>query len=77
MRPTWLLSGQTAGSEVRRPVLFGTTLFGVLEMLARYFLVAEAVKEITLLIFIKVFKSGNNCNLLGNKNNRQRCSPLT
>lgn len=43
MRPTWLLSGQVAGSVVRRPVLLGTTLLGVLEMLARYFRVADAV----------------------------------
>lgn len=43
MRPTWLLSGQGAGSLVLRPVLLGTTLLGVLEMLARYFRVAETV----------------------------------
>lgn len=56
MRPTWLLSGQEASSAVRRPVLFGTTLIGVLEMLARYFLVAEAV------MFVKG-NYINHCNL--------------
>lgn len=52
MRPTWLLSGQVAGSVVLRPVLFGTTLFGALEMLARYFRVAETVIFIKELILI-------------------------
>lgn len=42
MRPTWLLSGQGAGSDVRCPVLLGRTLLGALDMLARYFRVANA-----------------------------------
>lgn len=45
MSPTWLLSGQTAGSFVLLPVLLGTMEFGVLEMLTRYFRVAEAFTE--------------------------------
>lgn len=47
MRPMWLLSGQTAGRVVRRPVVFGTmlALAGALERLARYFLVADSVRK--------------------------------
>lgn len=56
MRPTWLLSGQCAGSVVRRPVLLGTRLLGALEMLALYFRVADAAeleKRITMLEMMK------------------------
>ena len=52
MRPTWLLSGQVAGSVVLLPVLFGTTQLGDLEILARYCRVADAV----------MFTEGNNVN---------------
>lgn len=68
MRPTWLLSGQSAGSVVRRPVLLGTALLGDLEMLARYFLVADAVmlvkRDIILFILIIIFLLYNRLGLV-------------
>lgn len=59
MRPTWLLSGQWAGSVVRRPVLFGTTLLGVLEILARYLRVVDAVIKQDFILIMLLIKTEN------------------